>query len=304
MERELFVWLMALLGQVTEVNRRPRGGRYTHRQVLAVWLWAIVHDRPLSWATQRRNWPQHDRTRPLPSNATMSRRLRQPQFEQLIRQWFLAANARLCESPAYDPACELILDARPLVLSEHTQDQDAGKGRAAGRFGWGYKLHAIADNCGVVHDFQLEALNVDEGVVAERMLLRMTGTYGGRLLLADRYYDLNKLYDAAARRQLQLLTPRRFSRNDRDPSLAHMRHSSHRRRGHQMLLENPDLLAGRRVIEGRFGTQGNEVGGLGPLPNHVRGLGRVRRWVTGKLLIDAVHQHDRYGRMFAAIEAA
>ncbi|MEM6312982.1 MAG: hypothetical protein AAF743_02800 [Planctomycetota bacterium] len=36
-------------------------------------------------------------------------------------------------------------------------------------------------------DFQLEPLNVDEGVVAQRMLLRMSGDYGGRHLLGDRY---------------------------------------------------------------------------------------------------------------------
>ncbi|MEM6312981.1 MAG: hypothetical protein AAF743_02795 [Planctomycetota bacterium] len=98
-----------------------------------------------------------------------------------------------------------------------------------------------------------------------------------------------------------------------------MRHSHHRRRGHQLRLGDPGLLKARRVkarrvkarrvkarrdIEGRFGTQGNEVGGLGPLPNHVRRLHRVQRWVAGKLLINAAHQHARIDRTSAAIEAA
>ncbi|MEM6314359.1 MAG: hypothetical protein AAF743_09745 [Planctomycetota bacterium] len=117
-------------------------------------------------------------------------------------------------------------------------------------------------------------------------------------------HELNKLYEAAGKLNLQLITPRRFSRNDNQASLAHMRHSPHRRRGHQLRQENPDLLKPRRDIEGRFGTQGNEVGGLGPLPNHVRRLHRVQRWVAGKLLINAAHQHARIDRMFAAIEAA
>lgn len=310
MERELFAWLVGILHTLAHARRRPAKGIYSHQQVLVVWLWAVIHDRPVSWATRHRNWPWHDRIRPLPSNATMSRRLRGEEVIALQRNWLAAANARLTESPAYDPDCPLTLDARPLALSEHTsehtQDKDAGKGRAAGRFGWGYKLHQIADNCGVVHDLQVMPLNVDEGVTAGEMLRRMTGVYNGRLLLADRFYDLNKVYDAAAERQLQLqlVAPRRFSRNDNDTTFAHMKHSPHRRRGHELRRDDPGLLEDRRDIEGRFGTQGNEVGGLGPLPNHVRGLGRVRRWVVGKLLVDAAHQHDRYGRMFAAIEAA
>ena len=66
-------------------------------------------------------------------------------------------------------------------------------------------------------------------------------------------------------------------------------HSAHRLRAIEMMKNDPGALRGRRFVESCFGTQGNVTGGLGPLPNHVRGLERVRRWVALKLAIDAAH---------------
>ncbi|MEM8494480.1 MAG: hypothetical protein AAF663_03725 [Planctomycetota bacterium] len=99
---------------------------------------------------------------------------------------------------------------------------------------------------------------------------------------------------------MQLICPRRFARNDHDRHFAHQRHSPHRITGHQMRLADPTLLAPRRRIEGQFGTQGNTIGGLGPLPNHIRRLHRVKRWVSGKLLIDAAHRYHRTNNTKAA----
>lgn len=51
---------------------------YTTAQVLAVLLWAALHDRSILWACRRRSWPVQAWRRRLPDQSTMSRRLHDP----------------------------------------------------------------------------------------------------------------------------------------------------------------------------------------------------------------------------------
>ncbi|MEM8494479.1 MAG: hypothetical protein AAF663_03720 [Planctomycetota bacterium] len=193
MERKLFAWLSSLLHQIPNVDHRRSRCQFTDRQVLCVWLWAVIHDRPVSWATRRCNWPWHDRTRPLPSQATMSRRLRDLRVIDSIDRWVMLANDHLCQSPGYDPLCALIVDGRPLALSPNSRDPDAAKGRAVGGFGLGYKLHQISDSVGVVHAFTVLPLNTSEIAATHRMLAGLPHQPQGRLLLGDRLFDVNGL---------------------------------------------------------------------------------------------------------------
>lgn len=103
MERELFTWLMQALSTHPRSRHRPAKATYAHHHVLAVWLWAVLHDRPVSWAVQRRHWPWHDRVRPLPSGATVSRRLRDPEVVALIHAWVIAVNLATIHADADDP---------------------------------------------------------------------------------------------------------------------------------------------------------------------------------------------------------
>lgn len=295
MERELFALLMAVLDQFPEARRRLPKAQYTHRQVLAVWLWATLHDRPISWAVQRRNWPWHDRTRPLPSGSTVSRRLRDPQVVALIERWVMSANR-----DAAGPSGPLLMDGKPLPVAGHSRDRDAGVGRTTRAMGRGYKLHAIVDLPGNLHAFRVEPLQVSEQAAAHLMLDALASSSGRtppwRVLLADGNYDSNKLHDHAAACRLRLRTPRRYRHA---LGLGHQRHSPHRLASLREIAERPEVLLPRRRIEGIFGTMGNVVGGLSPLPNHVRGLRRVRRWVSAKLLIDAAHRRKRTRRIIA-----
>lgn len=283
MERELFTVIVEALNTLPEARRRPAKSRYSHRQVLAVAFWAALHDRPISWATQRRNWPFHDRTRPMPSNATMSRRLRDPVIaritDRLIESlWVRGDNRRT-----------LILDGRPLVVATHSCDISATFGYGAGGKRRGYKLHAIVDLLGNCRARRVEPLNVSEQTVAYEMIAALEHR-AADILLADGMYDSNRLYGIAGDRGIQLLAERRYKKAK---GVGHHRHSVHRLRGLEIMKDDPDVLKERRFIESCFGTQGNQVGGLGPLPNHVRGLDRVRRWVSLKLVIDAAHRKIR-----------
>jgi hypothetical protein len=285
MERELFVLLISILDTLPESRHRPAKARFTDRDILLVWLWATLHDRPIDWACKRQNWPWHDRTRPLPSGSTMSRRLRTESVTTL--------GARALEAlrvPVHERPDQRLMDAKPLQISGNSVDPDARCGRACGMMAKGYKLHSIADLAGNQRVYEVTPLNVHEARVARVLLERLPMTPGGTLL-ADGNYDWNDLYDLAAARGVQFIAaPRRKLAL----ALGHHRHSPHRLRAIRLRKRRPGVLDQRRRIEGHFGTMGNVIGGLAPLPNHVRGLTRVRRWVTAKLIVDALHRLRRY----------
>lgn len=278
-----------LLARLQQARQRPPKSTYTHLNVLAVMLWAALHDRPISWATQRRNWPAHDRTRPLPSNATMTRRLRQPIINDLLEQLIASMTA------AGQGQRTLLIDGRPLTIARHSRDTDARYGRAAGGMGKGYKLHQIVDLQGNCRAWRVTPLNVNEKQPALQMIEQLAPNQADTLL-ADNNYAANKLYEAAGQRGIQLLAPRRGNAK----RIIINRQSQWRLRAIELLAKDPGLLGPRRFIETCFAVQGNTIGGLGPQPNHIRGLKRVTRWVAVKLAIDAAHRQRRNQRGEAA----
>ena len=137
MERELWREVARALKRLP--CRRPRGGVYSNRQVLAVLVWAGLHERSVSWACCRENWPVQAWRRELPGQPTMSRRLRDPEVEEDLRRLVAIIQRRL------PPSRTLILDGKPLAVSEFTSDPEAATGWGAGRYAKGYKLHALID---------------------------------------------------------------------------------------------------------------------------------------------------------------
>jgi len=53
--------------------------------IVKVWMGAVIHDRPVSWACRRSNWPPYERWN-RPADATMSRRLRSVEVRFLLEQ--------------------------------------------------------------------------------------------------------------------------------------------------------------------------------------------------------------------------
>lgn len=290
MERELFVLLMGVLDSTIGSFHRPSKCQFRDRDIILVWLWAVLHDRPIDWACRRCNWPWHDRTRPLPSGSTMSRRLRCASVCDLKQAVLVAL--RITDDVA---SRLLIMDGKPLMVSGNSADRDVGFGRACGVMGRGYKLHAIMDLAENTLVYEVLPLNISEQHAARLMLARLNAPPGTQLL-ADANYDASSLYDLAAARGVQMIAPNRC-RNAR--GLGHRYQSPHRLRALELQRLDPDVLRPRRRIESAFGTLGNVIGGLAPLPNSVRGLARVQRWVTGKLIIDAAHRRRRRGKLTA-----
>jgi len=271
-------------------RRRPSGRhRYTDAGILEVYLWAALHDRPVSWACDPASWPPGARRGPIPDASTVSRRMRSPALAALLER----LRRRLERTNG--PSLVAIVDGKPLPIGPHSHDRQAGFGRAGNAMARGYKLHAIIDTAGSVLAWRVAPMNKDERPMARRML---RGLDHRGYLLADANYDTNTLHRVAGERGIQLLAPRYPSRQGR--GLGHHAHSDHRRRSIELLERSPspfgrDLLERRVDIERFFGTLVSTPGGLAPLPAWVRTWRRVRNWVAAKLAIMAARRQVRDG---------
>lgn len=286
MERELWPVLYRELLALSRTTTH-KGVHYHPWVIAAVLLWAAIHDRPVNWACQPQHWST-TRQKPaeIPAASTVSRRSRQAQFEAFLG----ALGQRLRGSGP--PAWMLIIDGKPLVVGVCSKDPDARPGRVPGGFARGYKLHAIwGDRC-VPEAWEITGLNEYEGVAAERLLVAVQGV---GLLLGDGNYEASRVYDAAAGSGYQLLAPP----DPQDTGRGHTYQSEHRLFSLRWFADGLgwQLLRARGAIERTFGNAGSFGGGLGPLPGWARRLGRVRRWVHCKLLINAARIIRRRHRM-------
>lgn len=282
MEHQLWKVIVSIL-EVLDKSRTIRERDFTDRRIVAVYYWSVLCDRPVSWALKRSNWPIALRRHPLPSGATMSRRLRSKGVKQLLQQ----LEGRVVRKSAEGTLVWLI-DGKPLPIGGASKDRQAGYGRAAKCKAKGYKLHALVGADKSLPEWRLAPMNVDERKMAERML-RIAQIAG--YVVADANYDSNKLFATCDERGgLQLVAPRRYG-----PSRGHgHRQQTSGRLRSKEILENPSpkfgraLLKQRNDIERFFGNLTNWGGGLVALPAWVRGYRRVHRWVQAKLIINYV----------------
>jgi len=278
MERELWPLIYRLLrSAATDVNQKYV--QYQPWIVVAVFLWAALHDRPISWACQERHWST-TRLRPaqLPSAATISRRI----DSVGVGLFWRVLEERIRGSG--HPALITFLDGKPLPIGGNGKDPDARFGHAAGGKAKGYKLHALWSNRLMPEIWDVTPLNTHERVVARGLLPQLR--HGG-YLLADGNYDASDLFDLAWRCGYQLLLPLPAGKN---PGSGKHYQSPYRLRS--IALQRSDfgraLYKHRLNIERNFGNATVFGGGLAPLPAWVRGLERVRTWVWAKLFINAI----------------
>ena len=279
MEREL--WRVIRSGLRRVPRWWPRNASYSNREILAVLLWAALHNKPICWACLRSSWPLQAWRRRLPDQSTMSRRLRDPDVWGDLR--------RLIDEVQRDLGVTgtLVVDGKPLPVSNVSGDPDAARGWGAGIYARGYKLHAIIDRSRRLIDFDVRPLNAAESEVAASMAAGLRVRAG--VMLADASYDSNRLYAACESRGIQLLAPRkkpgtsisRVSRNapSRIRSIEILEGTN---RGPARLHDRK-----RRSIERFFGTLATPSTGLYALPPWVRRTTRVRHWVAAKLAINA-----------------
>jgi DDE family transposase len=276
MERKLWTRLYPIVAAVCQRMSHP-GVVFTDRWIVLVYFWAVVHDRPTSWACHRENWPKDLGPAALPSQPTMSRRLRLAHV-----QWALAL---ILEELRGDPDVGLLkcIDGKPLPVGGDSKDPDARWGRGTRTRIKGYKLYALWGPGPVPLAWEVRPADRSESSEADRLIPHLGGC---GYLVGDAIFDCNRLYDLAMSREHQLIAPPKR----RGRGLGHHRQSPHRLRGLELLARSfgRALYAARSDIERAFGHLTSFGGGLNGLPSWVRRSGRVGMWVEAKLIINGV----------------
>jgi hypothetical protein len=294
MEHQLW---KAIVAAVLSLDNPPTPARFdfSDQDIVKVYYWSVICDRPTSWACRKEHWPIHLRKPALPSPATMSRRLRSASVVALLN-----ALERRVVAPK-EPGLFWMIDGKPLPISGCSKDRQAGYGKAAGGMAKGYKLHALTGSDGVVAAWRVAPMNKDERVLAKRLLKAAPPEVVG-YIAADANYDSNKLHQICDDQgNRQLVTPRRYGPGN---GTGHRKQTAGRRRS-MALTEGPfpefarRLLRDRSQVEREFGNLTNWSAGLSGLPSWVRTHRRVRRWVQAKLVLTRL-KHNVQFKTYAA----
>ncbi len=271
------------------------GGRFTYSDAIILWIYfvGVVNDRSMRWAHDSRNWPLWARRLKRPSYSQLMRRLTQSSIREHIDALNQQVIARLPKST------DKMIDGKPMTVGIYSKDPDARIGRISNTsWGCGYKLHAIGNKHGVIEAFKVTGLNAGEPTIA-RSLVHMTDI-SGAIIRADANYDSNPTYAAVADAGGRLIAPRRKP----GTSLSRRKHHPDRLRAVEELERSDEAVQQHRRhrirIEQTFGHLTNLPFGLAPLPNCVRRIHRVDRWVAAKILIYHFHLAQKYSLKEAA----
>jgi hypothetical protein len=275
MERELWTVLYVV---ATRLDKPWGRWKYSTSDIVVVYLWSVVHDRPMSWSVVKAHWPDDLRPICLPSQSQLSRRMRKHDVRQLMME---VEHTWLSLVGVYSMWVRMI-DGKPLGVSGVSKDPDAGYGRGAGGMQKGYKFHAVWGGGPLPIAWALTPMNTSEKTVARQLIPSLPGS---GYLLGDPEFDCNALYDLAHKADHELLAPKRQKHH----GLGHRRQSPYRLRSIE-LMKRPfgkRLYRFRRQIEREFGGLTSFGGGLTCLPAWVRRFPRVCNWLQAKLLVNA-----------------
>lgn len=273
MESELYRKVYQLISKIAN-GRTIKRATFFDADIVLTYLWAVLHDRPIYWACQKKNWPIYYRRRPLPTASTMTRRLRKQGVQNLLKE----TEQTLIKQ--FQPGLCRWIDSKPLTIGRHSKDQQSGFGSAAGLMAVGYKIHTIADSSQGFAAWTVRPMQHSDSTVAKELMAQLSEQ---GYLIGDGAYDKNDLYELAGNKSIQLLTPQRI----RDAkNLGHRRHSKYRIKAMCMkdTYFGQGLLDSRDQIERMYGQLTNLGCGLSPLPNWVRTMFRVEMWVRAKLI--------------------
>lgn len=280
MEAMPYLDVCRLIDQVCPHPARPLQV-YSDATIAKVYFHSVWLGRSVLFVCRAEHWEAAllERIGPLPSQPTMSKRLRTVGVLSVVdRVMHLLGEAKAA-------GLSRVIDAKPLVVGNYSKDRDARRGRAAGGMARGYKVHEIAEGNRVLC-WRLAAMNVAEQVVAAELI----GTLdGGGYLCGDNGYDSNNLHQTATRNGHQLVAPcRPGNRGVYD----RRRSTPMRLRALEMLdpLLHPGgresfgqtLMRGRQQIERNFGHAA--MLGMNAPPPWVRRPHRVALWTAAKLI--------------------
>jgi hypothetical protein len=277
--------------------------RYCDAVVALIGFFAALTNHSPRWAHDKGNWPLWARRLAFPSYSQLMRRLAGDAVRELVASVDAAARRELPGG-----SDEKAVDGRPLVVGGFTKDPDARLGKVPGGWAKGYKVHVLLDAAaGAVDAFAVTPLNAGEPTVAAGLLdaaaAADAGVGGGltwTTVRGDANYDANHLYARAADLGAVLVAPRKKP----GTGLGHgTDHHVDRLRAIERLEGGAGGGGGgggggagagaalaehrrhRNRVEQGFAQLTNVPFGLWALPNHVRRLPRVRRWVAAKIAL-------------------
>lgn len=294
MEQSQWSFVCQAIRQSARCFGRLKRARYSDVLIARLYFWAVLHDRPMTWAVQRHHYNRSFHPRKIPSISQLNRRIASERFQCLLQ--------KVHQQLAGDSRCKgLIFDGQALCVGGVSQDRDARVGHIPGGMGRGYKLHAMVTSDGNIPVFSVMPLNTHEMPVARQMLAVFAQDLHGTLVMADGNYDAHVLHKQVARRGGFLITRLR----------GRAKHPVTRRqmgRSRRLLIDLwercPKLMKQvyrhRQQIERRFGNLACTPGLLSSLPKFVRGLPRVRRFVGAKICLYHAHRMAKSHRQTIA----
>jgi len=268
-----------------EVNAlyKPKRLRFADWLIVAMYLWAVAHDRTQSWACQRASYASAFRPRKLPSVSQFNRRLNDARTHLILQR----VHQELA-GPITATALSF-LDGKPLPVGVASKDRDAKRGHVMGGFAKGYKLHAWMSEDRRIPLWIVAPLNVDERRMAQLLIAQVDELSPGSLTLADQHYDAYYLHQMLDARGGRLLVKPKGSADGKRNKDNLRKMGPARRELLAVAANHPALLRyvhkERVNAEGILGNLCGCSGGLSGLPSWVRGLQRVRRWVGTKIIL-------------------
>jgi len=273
---------------------RARRCQYSDGDVLLILLWAALRQKPIVWACDPRNAPRVLRGRALPSPSRMSRRVREPALEALLEHVITTLRQCLLVTLGVTMFGCWSMDAKGFTVNQYSKDAHARRGYCQGTKSRGYKLHLMIDAHGLPVVWRVAPMNMAEPVMARRLLQHVDRP---GYVLADSAMNSNWLFGLARSLGLQLVSPRKKP----GTGLGNRRHDPARLRSIAMLEGSANgygtwLYNHRTAIERVFARWSASDIGLDHLPGWVRTPGRVRRWVSAKILIALATRSMEVGR--------
>jgi hypothetical protein len=290
MDRELWTQVLIVV-QRAAARVGWNGGRrkpvYANWLIVAMYIWSVAHDRPLSWACRRDSYNGLFRPRALPSISQFTRRVKHDDCQRILQ----LAHDQFAQRGVTTEA--VYIDGKALPVSPVSKDRDARRGRISGAFARGYKLHAAVNAARRIVVWSVMGLNEDEKTVARHALLpNLPPLTRDGLVLTDSHYDSAPLH-AQVCEPLGVWLVHPLRGQDRAGGKNRwwkLRQMPASRRALVSLWErHAELMRftykARQQIERVFGVLTCTAGGLSNLPAWVRGLDRVRRWVGVKIAL-------------------
>jgi hypothetical protein len=205
MDGELWMALYSWVRLVDNSHSQDPRKLVSDAAVMATYFWSVLHDRPVCWACDERNWqgvPPASRPAHIPSQPTMSRRLQHdPGVRRFRTELAEAIGGAFCLATMLMSG---LIDGKALPIPRHSTDPDADFGRGTGAVERGYKLHTLWHDGSPLPIWDVRPMSVAEVVVARQLIAQLPDG-GGGYVLGDSWFDANGLYDRCHAKGRQLL---------------------------------------------------------------------------------------------------